>query len=120
MRSLVLLIALFILLAGCASMPDPIKEARENVAAGRGDQALAALDKAARDNPQRLDYRNEFFRVRDLVVAQWLAQAETLRGAGQPEGAAILYRRVQKYDAANPRARVGLEQLDADARHRSV
>ena len=38
--------------------------------------------------------------MRDMLAAQWLAQAETLRPSGQPEAAAALYRRVQKYDAA--------------------
>jgi len=117
MRSLLVLV----LLAGCASLGDPvIREARDQVAAGRGEQALAALDKASRENPARLDYRSEYFRVRDLATAQWLAQAETLRSSGQPEGAAVLYRRVQKYDSASVRARTGLEQLEADARHRTI
>jgi general secretion pathway protein D len=110
-----------VLLAGCATLGDPvIREAREHVAAGRGEQALALLDKASREQPGRLDYRSEYFRVRELVAAQWLAQAEVLRSNGQPEAAAGLYRRVQKYDADSARARAGLEQLDADARHRLI
>jgi general secretion pathway protein D len=110
-----------VLLAGCATLGDPvIREAREHVAAGRGEQALVLLDKASREQPGRLDYRGEYFRVRELVAAQWLAQAEVLRSNGQPEAAAGLYRRVQKYDADSARARAGLEQLDADARHRLI
>ena len=41
-----------------------------------------------------------------------------MRSSGQPEAAAALYRRVQKHDADNVRARAGLQQLDSDARHR--
>src|SRR6185503_17491021 len=100
---------------------DPtLQESRDHVAAGRSEQALILLERASRENPERLDYRAEYVRVRDLVAAQWLAQAETLRQSGQPEAAAVLYRRVQKYDADNVRARTGLQQLEADARHRAV
>jgi general secretion pathway protein D len=95
-------------------MEDPVvKQARELVAAGRGEQALALLQK----DPQHV---GEYHRTRDLLAAQWLAQAEVMRINGQPEAAAELLRRVQKYDPASPRARAGLEQLEMDARHRPV
>ena len=112
---------LVVLLAGCATALDPtLREARDHTAAGRGEQALAVLERARRENPDRIDYRTEYFRVRDLLAAQWLAQAETLRSSSQPEAAATLYRRVQKYDADSVRARAGLQQLEADARHRTL
>jgi general secretion pathway protein D len=115
------LLLIVILLAGCAALEDPVaRESRELLAAGRAEQALALLDKASRENPARHDYRSEYFRARDLAVAQWLAQAEILRTSAEPEAAAELYRRVQKHDPANARARVGLESLETDARHRLV
>ena len=43
-----------------------------------------------------------------------------LRSNGQPEAAAELYRRMQKYDPGNLRAQAGLDQLEADARHRLI
>jgi general secretion pathway protein D len=118
MRSLLIVV----LLAGCATLGiDPIiKEARELVAAGRTEQALALLDKAYRENPQKHEFRTEHVRTRDVAVAQWLVQAELLRQGGTPEAAAALYRRVQKYDSANARAAAGLEQIEADARHRAI
>ncbi|MGH8725601.1 MAG: secretin N-terminal domain-containing protein [Burkholderiales bacterium] len=112
---------ILVFLAGCATLADPlVKEAREHSAAGRGEQALALLDKASREHPDRPAYRGEYFRIRDLAAAQWLAQAEVLRSGGQPEAAAELYRRVQKYDPEHARARAGLVRLDADARHRLI
>ena len=108
------LIVLSLFIAGCAALEDPvIREAREHVAAGRGEQALALLD-------SKPNYRHEYFRTRDLLVAQWLSQADMLRQNDRPDAAAELYRRAQKYDAANARARAGLEQLELDARHRLV
>jgi general secretion pathway protein D len=105
---------MILFIAGCAAVEDPVlKEARELVAAGRGEQALALLQKEPK-------YQPEYYRTRDLLTAQWLAQAETLRVNVQPEAAAELLRRVQKYDPGNPRARAGLEQLEADARHRPI
>ena len=115
MRTLLLVV----LLAGCATAIDPtLREARDHVAAGRTEPALVLLERASREHPNRLQYRAEYVRVRDLASAQGLAQAETLRSSGQPEAAAALYRRVQKHDPDNVRARAGLQQLDIDARHR--
>ncbi|HEX6529451.1 MAG TPA: secretin N-terminal domain-containing protein [Burkholderiales bacterium] len=108
------LMVLSLFIAGCAGLGDPVlREAREHVAAGRGEQALALLD-------SKPDYRHEYFRTRDILVAQWLSQADMLRQNDRPENAAELYRRVQKHDAANARARAGLEQIEVDARHRLV
>src|SRR5688572_9586544 len=109
------------LLAGCATLADPLlREAREHIAAGRGEQALALLDRASREHPDKLDYRTEYFRARDILSAQWLAQAETLRSGGQPEVAGALYQRVLNHDAENARARAGLEQLEARSEERRV
>src|SRR5688500_13007851 len=109
------------LLAGCATLADPVlREAREHIAAGRGEQALALLDRASREHPDKLDYRTEYFRARDILSAQWLAQAETLRSGGQPDLAGALYQRVLNHDAENARARAGLEQLEEDARNRTI
>jgi general secretion pathway protein D len=119
MRALCIL--LLVLLPACATLVDPVvREARDHAAAGRGERALALLESAMRERPEQLEYRSEYFRTRDLLVAQWLAQAELLRSGGQPETAAGLYRQVQKHDAANARAAAGLEQLEADARHRAI
>ena len=109
-----------VLFAACATDPVAVREARKHVAEGRGEDALATLDGAARDDPGNYALRNEYLRQRELLVAQWLAQAETLRLAGQFEFAGMLYQRVQKYDPQNARARAGLAQIEADRRHRQV
>ena len=116
----VLSLFLILLLAACAMSNPVLQEARQNVLAGRGEEALAALDKAARENPDQREYRAEHVRTRDMLVAQWISQAEVLRSADRPDAAAELYRRAQKYDPDSQRARSGLAQLEADARHRAV
>ena len=64
--------------------------------------------------------RSEYFRVARLLVAQWLAQAEALRLAGDYDSAEALYRRIARYDPANARARAGLAQIESDKRHRTI
>ncbi|MFN7085524.1 MAG: secretin N-terminal domain-containing protein [Burkholderiales bacterium] len=113
------LLAASTLLAACAGDP-VLKDARELADAGQGTQALVLLEKASRETPENPAYRSEYFRQRELLVAQWLSQAETLRLAGQFELAEELYRRVIKFDAQNPRARAGQAQIEADKRHRTL
>jgi general secretion pathway protein D len=109
-----------LLLAACASLPPPVEEARKRFGEGRGEEALALLQQAARENPNDATVRGEYFRLRDLLVAQWIAQAEVLRAAGQFDAAETLLRRVQAHDAGNARAASGLDQLATDRRDREV
>jgi general secretion pathway protein D len=109
---------LVLALGACALAPTVVEEARKRFDEGRGEEALALLEKAAKENDPAA--RAAYPRMRDLVLAQWLAQAEALRQAGQFERAEALYRRVQAHDGANPRAAAGLAQIEADRRHRAI
>ena len=106
-------------LASCAINP-AIKQARDQIDAGRNEDGLETLDKAARENPDNHAYRSEYFKQRERTMAQWLAQAETLKLAGQHEAATIVYRRIQKYEPKNVRAQAGLAELDIETRHRVI
>ena len=105
-------------LAACSMAPTVVDEARKRFDEGRGEEALAMLQKAAKENDPAA--RAAYARMRDLVVAQWLSQAEALRQGGQFEGAATLYNQVQAHDSANARAAAGLAQIEADRRHRAI
>ena len=111
---------LCLMLAACSSIPPSIEEARTRFGEGRGEEALALLQQAARENPNDAAVRGEYFRLRDLQVAQWLAQAEVLRASGQFDLAETLLRRVQTHDAGNARAASGLVQFATDRRDREV
>jgi general secretion pathway protein D len=115
-RALVVLL----LLAGCASQPSVLEQAREQYGAGRGDEALTLLEQAMREHPGDQSLRREYFRLRDALSGQWLAQAEVLRQAGRMDEAEALYARVQAHDRGNPRAQSGLEQIQTDRRHRAL
>ena len=54
---------------------------------------------------------------RELAVTQLLAQAEAARASNDSEAAAGLYRRVLGIEAANVRAKAGIDQLATDRRH---
>jgi general secretion pathway protein D len=114
-------IALLCLLAmaACASTR-PVEEARKHYTEGRGEEAVALLEKTMKERPNDLLVRAEYFRLRDNVMAQWLVQADALRSGGQFEAATVLYERVRKYDPANGRAAAGLGQLETDRAHRAA
>jgi general secretion pathway protein D len=119
MKSLLPALLLGALLAGCAS-DRIISDANELFSNGRNEEGLAMLDKASREYPGDQVYRAEYFRRRDFAVVQWLAQADTIRLAQQFEPAEELYRRVLRYDEANPRAKAGMAQVEADKRHLAI
>ena len=73
------------LVAACAN--PLMKDTRALLNEGRTEEALAALEKATREDPQNHAYRSEYFRLRDFAVSQWLVQAESLRAAAQLEAA---------------------------------
>ena len=106
------------LIAACAE--PQLKDTRTLLGEGRTDEALASLEKATREDPKNHVLRQEYFRVREFAIAQWLVQAESLRTAGQFGAADELYRRVLKYDAANTRATQGLAQVELERRHRAL
>jgi len=106
------------LVAACAN--PLMNDTRALLNEGRTEEALAAYEKATREDPQNHAYRSEYFRLREFAVGQWLVQAESLRTAAQLEAAEELYRRVLKYDAVNERASQGLAQVELDRRHRGL
>ena len=54
-------LALFLLLAACATGPTPTEDARKRFDEGRSDEALALLQKASREDPENSALRNSFY-----------------------------------------------------------
>ena len=75
------LLIVLLLSAGCATT-SVIDQARKQYNEGRGDEALQLLADAMKREPGDARLRGEYFRLRDTLVGQWLAQAEVLRQAG--------------------------------------
>jgi general secretion pathway protein D len=117
---LTLIATALVLLAACEIFDPVVKNSQSLFNDGRGEEALALLDKASRDKPDRYTYRAEYFRQRDILISRWLAQAEALQQSGQLDIAGSVYKRVLSYDEANARARTGLTQIERDLRHRTL
>lgn len=103
------------LLAGCATHP-AIQESQALLAAGRLDESVQRLEEGLRESGNNQELRTAYFRQRDRVAAQLVAQAETERLAGRQDEAQAIYLRAQKIDPSNPRVRDGLIALDNERR----
>jgi general secretion pathway protein D len=112
-RPLALCVALA--LAGCAGNL-VMERSQQEFATGDRRVALKHLEDAVRDNPRNAELKGYYYRQRDLLVVEDLAAAEKARADGRPEEAARLYTEVLQFDAQNPRARAGLEQITRDQR----
>jgi general secretion pathway protein D len=111
-------VAATLLLAACAA-GNAVNDARQLAQAGRGEEALLLLDEASRDKHDPAA-RSELYRMRELLVAQWIYQAEALRAAGEIDPAETLYRQVLRQDGDNARARSGLAAVASERRHRAI
>ena len=110
------LAAACLLVASCAQHP-ACCSGMQLVADGRIEDGLVQLELATRQVPQNAEYRSALYRQRELAVTQLLAQAEAARASNDSEAAAGLYRRVLGIEAANVRAKAGIDQLATDRRH---
>jgi len=105
-------------LAACAR--DPVHlEGMALIEGGKVEAGLAKLEEASRREPQRREYRQAYFRQRDLAVQRYLALAETARLQGQWDLAEELDRRTLAIDPQNARAKAGIETAKGARRHRA-
>jgi general secretion pathway protein D len=104
-------------LGSCATRPyeEPIAEAQRLLAAGRYEEGLALIKRAADQSPDNSRYLGDYFRARALAVNQLVAQADNALRGGDLDAAAALYGRAARIDPGNERAPQG---LDAVARER--
>ncbi|HEV8259724.1 MAG TPA: secretin N-terminal domain-containing protein, partial [Burkholderiales bacterium] len=118
-RIVVLLGLIAVFAAGCAGQ-GVIGDSRKHFEEGRGEEALALLAAAMKREPDDHALRKEFFRLREVLLAQWLGQAESLRQANQFDAAAALYQRILRHDPSSARGRAGMAQVVTDQRHRAA
>ncbi len=102
-------------LAGCATHP-AIEESDALLASGRLDESVLRLESAVRESGNHRELRATYYRQRDKVSAQLVAQAETERLNGRLAESRALFERAQRIDPNNPRVRDGLIVLDNEAR----
>ncbi len=104
-----------VLLSGCTNVD--YRDGLDFMAAGKREQGVAALEKAARDRPRDAEIKAAMIRHKGESVNAYLDDAERLREAGQPEAAEAAYRRALAIDGRNTRAIQGVEQLVIDRKN---
>lgn len=102
-------------LAGCATHP-AIEESEALLASGRPDEGVMRLESAVRESGNDRELRATYYRQRDTVSAQLVAQAETERLNGRLAASRALFERAQRIDPNSPRVRDGLIVLDSEER----
>jgi len=114
LRALVVLLAAA--LAACAHTQ---REGLELIEAGKLEEGLAKLEQAMRENPDRREYRQAYYRQRDLAVQRLLVFAETARTQSQWDAAEAAYERIARIDPGNPRALAGAQAMRSERSHRA-
>ena len=113
------LLLLLALLGGCAN-DRAFRDGKQLLQEGKVEEGMARLEQASRENPEVLEYRSYLFKQRDLYAGQILAQADTQLINGHFDEAETAYRRVLVLDAANQRARIGVDAVLAARRHKTL
>jgi general secretion pathway protein D len=115
-RGRLLLVSLLLLLAGCAGELAH-REGLSLLSEGRPEDALASLEKAAKEAPKNLEFKAHYLNARDGVIGRLLASAQAERNAGRLEEAENYYKRVLRIDASNANARAGIDAIEQARRH---
>lgn len=100
---------------GCASQPArDFESGKKSLSEGKTEQGMAQIENASKGDPENVEYRQYLFKQRELAVNQGLANAESERMNGVYDEAARDYKRVLAIEPENPRAKEGLDRVQAD------
>ena len=111
----VLLLSLLLAVGGCANQS--FREGIAAIAAGKRGEGIAALEKAAREEPRDAEIKSALLRNKGEAINSLLDEVERQRQAGRYDAVEAGYRRVLALDWRHTRALQGLEQLAIDRRH---
>ncbi len=110
-----LLLGATLAFAGCANQPArDFRDGKDKLSGGQLEQGLAQLEKATKADSENVEYRQYYFKQRELAVNQLLGKADIERAREAFDEAAIDYKRVQIIDPNNQHARDGLNLLQGD------
>jgi general secretion pathway protein D len=98
------------LLVACATDP-LLEQSRRDFANGDRVAALLQLEQAVKGAPGNVELRSYYIRQRDEWLQEKLTLAESARAAGRLDEARAHYVEALSIDSVNPRARLGLEEL---------
>ena len=110
-------VAAVVLLSGCAAQR-MFNEGRDMVSAGQTLEGFARIEEAIKEDPKNPEYRLYLANRREAAVASLLARADLARSQGRLADAETAYRDVLALDSRNQPARVGMDRLVIDRRHK--
>ncbi len=116
MLALAALSALALVLAGCTAHL-AYQEGQQLVAADKVEAGMLKYQEAIAADPGNAQYKSAYLRARDRNTTRLIEQAERDLADGRADAALRGYQRALSIDSANERARAGLRQVEADARH---
>lgn len=88
------------------------------VSAGQTLEGFARIEEAIKEDPKNPEYRLYLANRREAAVASLLARADLARSQGRLADAETAYRDVLALDSRNQPARVGMDRLVIDRRHK--
>jgi general secretion pathway protein D len=104
-----------VVLGGCSH--PAFRDGLNFMAAGKKEEGVASLEKAARDRPRDAEIKAAMVRHKGETIDGYLNEADRLRSAGKLDAAEAAYRKALGIDARNTRAMQGLEQLATDRKN---
>ncbi|MBY0474345.1 MAG: general secretion pathway protein GspD [Nitrosomonas sp.] len=126
MRSwrIIVLIILFISIAGCAvnnrtfgTRNIAFDDGQKLIAQGQFESGLAKLEQARREEPENQEIHAVAVRLGEEVIAKLQFDAESLRLSGDLERAEKAFQRILNLYPFNERAKAGLELIALERRH---
>ena len=116
LRSLPVLLAAALLLAGCATQALHNK-GMEQIQEGQMEEGLAKLEAASVAEPGNPTYRADLLRARAQVANRLLANASAELAVGHYDAAQAIYERILRIDKDNRNASLAIETLAMNKRH---
>lgn len=109
--------AAMFLLCGCAA-ERMFNEGRDMVSAGQTLEGLSKVEEAIKADPKNTEYRLYLANRRESAISSLLTRADHARSQGRLADAEAAYRDVLSLDSRNQPARVGMDRLVIDRRHK--
>lgn len=102
---------------GCAA-ERMFNEGRDLVSAGQHVEGFAKIEAAIKEDPKNPEYKVFLANRRDAAIASLLARGDLARSQGRLADAETAFREVIALDPRNQPARIGMEKLVMDRRHK--
>lgn len=99
------------LLVACAPGGELVRSGKELIEQGKPEEGLSQIDKALALDPGNTEYRLLAMRQREAQLNKLIKQGDAARDAQHFDDAQAAYQRALGFDAANNRARSGLEDV---------